>query len=175
MERTFGELRETPVGPISFTAGDGGLQRVDFLTLAALKAKVQMEVTQPSLEGLMTVSTLLVELNEYLFGIRKFFTVRIDWDLLPDFQRRVLEAAATIPWGEVRSYGAIAAELGKPGGARAVGRALATNPMPIVIPCHRVVGVDGRLHGYAAPDGIQTKAFLLRLEGRVITEENCVS
>lgn len=74
-----------------------------------------------------------------------------------------------IPYGQVRSYGRLAASLGhEVSAARAVGRALAANPMPIIVPCHRVVGSDGELRGYAAPGGVATKAWLLRLEGRPV-------
>jgi methylated-DNA-[protein]-cysteine S-methyltransferase len=70
-----------------------------------------------------------------------------------------------IPYGHVTTYGDLARQLGVPRAARAVGRAQATNPMPLVIPCHRVIGSDGGLHGYGAGDGLQTKAWLLHLEG----------
>jgi methylated-DNA-[protein]-cysteine S-methyltransferase len=76
----------------------------------------------------------------------------------------VLQATAAIPYGETRTYGQVAAAVGKPRAARAVGRALATNPMPIVIPCHRVVSADGRLRGYSGLGGLTTKARLLALE-----------
>ena len=108
----------------------------------------------------------LTHLREYLLGERRFFPLPIAWDSLPPFQRAVLRATFAIPYGEVRTYGEIATLIGRPGAARAVGRALATNPMPIVIPCHRVVGHDGSLRGYGGPGGLMTKAWLLRLEGR---------
>lgn len=165
MNLTYGELSDNPLGPISFYAGDQGLRRVGFGSLSTLKAERADEPESPSLPGLETVGVLLSELNEYLFGIRKFFSVEIDWEILSGFQKMVLTLTTQIPYGEVSTYGDLAFELGTPKAARAVGHALATNPMPIVIPCHRVVGSDRRLRGYAAPDGIRTKAFLLGLEG----------
>lgn len=168
MARTFGTLEETPVGPVSLIAGDGGLERIAFASLQALKAGYPKIDEPPSLKGLETISSLLAELSEYFFGIRKVFEVEIDWGQMTGFQREVLQLTYAIPFGEIRTYGSLADELGKPNAARAVGAALASNPLPIVIPCHRVVGKDRRLHGFAAPDGIKTKAFLLALEGNTI-------
>jgi methylated-DNA-[protein]-cysteine S-methyltransferase len=163
---TFGTLTETPLGEISFYAGDNGLRRVAFTTLDVLKKTDDIEEIRPSLTGLETIGILLTELNEYLFGIRKSFSVKIDLTSIGEFQRQVLNMTAEIPYGQVRTYGELAKELGKPGASRAVGSALGSNPMPIVIPCHRVIGADGGLRGYT--DGIQTKAFLLSLEGHVV-------
>jgi methylated-DNA-[protein]-cysteine S-methyltransferase len=70
-----------------------------------------------------------------------------------------------VPFGRQSTYREIAEQLGQPGAVRAVGRANATNPIPIVIPCHRILGADGKLHGYSAPGGLETKAWLLRHEG----------
>jgi len=81
-------------------------------------------------------------------------------------------ATAEIPFGQYLTYGGIAHQLGKPGAARAVGRALRDNPMPIVIPCHRVIGSDGRLVGYEG--GLDAKAFLLRLEGHNVASGRVV-
>ncbi|NLT29954.1 MAG: methylated-DNA--[protein]-cysteine S-methyltransferase [Propionibacterium sp.] len=102
------------------------------------------------------------QLREYLAGTRTEF----DLPLAPrgtDFQQRVWDALRRIPRGETTSYGALAAQLGSPRGAQAVGRAVGTNPISIVIPCHRVVSSTGGLTGYAG--GVDTKLALLRLEG----------
>src|SRR5690606_41649195 len=108
---------------------------------------------------------VFVPIAESLGGRRRDFDVEIDWSALSPFQASVLRLVWAIPYGQTRTYGDIAGELGQPGGARAVGRANATNPMPLVIPCHRVLGTDGRLHGYGGPGGVVTKAWLLQLEG----------
>ena len=110
-------------------------------------------------------SQWLAHLRAYFAGTRREFPLEIAWGALPPFQRAVLQAVAAIPYGETRTYGQIAAAVGRPKAARAVGRAVATNPMPIVIPCHRVVGHNGALHGYSGPGGLATKARLLALEG----------
>ena len=107
------------------------------------------------------------QLAEYFAGRRRVF----DLPLRPagtEFQRRVWDVLATVPWGSTTTYGAIAARLGLPPGAsRAVGSANGANPLPVVLPCHRVIGADGTLTGYAG--GLERKALLLRLEG-VATE-----
>lgn len=103
------------------------------------------------------------ELIEYAEGKRREFTLPLDWSAMTPFQRKVLRAIAKIPFGETRSYGWVARKIGKPRAARAVGRALATNPLPIVLPCHRVLGSDGGLHGYGG--GLPLKKKLLELEG----------
>jgi methylated-DNA-[protein]-cysteine S-methyltransferase len=106
------------------------------------------------------------EMTEYAEGQRRKFDLKLDWSALKPFQRAVLQAANTIPFGETRTYGWVAKQIGKPKASRAVGRALATNPIPIILPCHRVLGSDGGLHGYAG--GLPMKAKLLRLEGAVL-------
>ncbi len=101
------------------------------------------------------------ELTAYFAGKRREFKLPLDIRGTP-FQRRVWDILRRIPWGETRSYGWIAAELGNPRGARAVGRAVGTNPLSVVIPCHRVIGTNGSLTGYGG--GLDRKEALLRLE-----------
>ncbi len=175
MSVTFGELKENPLGfPISLIAGDMGLQRVVFKSLKAIKMDGNNFEEEPSLKGLEVIGTLINEINEYLFGLRKGFSIDIDWQSITGFQREVLQITYEIPFGSIRNYGGIAKQLGKPGSARAVGRALSENPMLIVIPCHRVIGADQRLHGFAAPDGIKSKAHLLRIEGHTIQDDKVI-
>ena len=90
--------------------------------------------------------------------------VVLDLGGVPVFERRVYQIARTIPPGEAVSYGEVAARVGGPGAARAVGRALGRNPVPILVPCHRVVAADGGLGGFSASGGVTTKARLLRIE-----------
>jgi methylated-DNA-[protein]-cysteine S-methyltransferase len=104
------------------------------------------------------------QVGEYLAGERRAFDLAIDWSGMGAFQRAALEQVIAVPYGQTATYGEIARRIGKPGAGRAVGRANATNPVPLVIPCHRLVGTDGKLHGYGAPGGIETKRWLLELE-----------
>jgi methylated-DNA-[protein]-cysteine S-methyltransferase len=108
----------------------------------------------------------LSQMSEYLDGARHAFDIPIDWSVLTPFHQEALRATLAIPYGQTRTYAHLARQVGRPRAARAVGRAEATNPMPVVIPCHRVIGSDGKLHGYGAGEGLKTKAWLLELEGR---------
>jgi len=103
------------------------------------------------------------QLGEYFEGARERFDLRLDRRLMTSFAREVLGETARVPFGHVATYGAVAERIGKPKAARAVGSALGSNPIPIVVPCHRVVGASGTLTGYAG--GLDRKAFLLHLEG----------
>jgi len=102
------------------------------------------------------------ELSEYLAGERTFFSIPVDLSRVPAFERAALEVAAQIPYGDVRPYKWIAERLGRPDAARAVGNAMASNPVPLIIPCHRVVKTDGSLGGYSF--GTVRKESLLALE-----------
>jgi O-6-methylguanine DNA methyltransferase len=103
------------------------------------------------------------QIQSYLAGERQTLDLPIDLRAGSAFQRRVWEATATIPFGQVRSYGEVARQVGVPGGARAVGGALGKNPVPIIVPCHRVLRANGQLGGFGL--GIETKRELLALEG----------
>jgi len=96
---------------------------------------------------------------------RANLAVHIDWTGISPFRRAVLEEAMRIPAGQTRSYGWLAERVGRPRAARAVGRVMATNPWPLVVPCHRVIGSDGGLHGYGG--GLRMKETLLRAEGAI--------
>jgi methylated-DNA-[protein]-cysteine S-methyltransferase len=106
---------------------------------------------------------LISQLDAYFAGRLREFKIPLDLRGTL-FQRRVWELLCDIPWGETRSYGQIAKALGRPKAARAVGRAVGTNPVSIVVPCHRVIGSDGTLTGYGG--GLDRKEALLKLEGR---------
>jgi len=103
------------------------------------------------------------QLDEYFGGARRRFEVTVDHRLMSPFVREVMAQTAKVPYGEVSTYGAVAAAIRHPDAARAVGAALGSNPIPIVLPCHRIVGASGKLTGYAG--GLHRKEFLLKLEG----------
>ncbi len=121
---------------------------------------------EPLLEASLNYSQLACEqLLQYFNGLRTTFQVPLDLFDLPGFQQEVLKLTASIPYGETRTYGDLARIIGTGSDARAVGMALATNPIPVLISCHRVISSDGKLKGYSGPGGLETKAWLLQLEG----------
>jgi methylated-DNA-[protein]-cysteine S-methyltransferase len=153
---------ENPVlGAIHIGATPDGIVLIDllhedeFFFGAALKS----HATEQILRDAQT------QLSQYFEGTLKKFDLPLDWSGTTSFQRKVLTIANQIPYGEVRTYGEIARLMGMPNGSRAVGNALANNPIAIVIPCHRVIAADGNLQGYAARNSIQSKAWLLQHEG----------
>ena len=110
----------------------------------------------------------MAELQAYLTGSLKRFTVPLDLSGLSPFQQKVLTQVQLIPWGKLQTYAQVAAQIGQPQAQRAVGGALAHNPLLLFIPCHRVVSSGGQLGGFSAPQGIALKAWLLTHEGRSI-------
>jgi methylated-DNA-[protein]-cysteine S-methyltransferase len=104
------------------------------------------------------------QIQTYLAGDLKEFSLRIDWRVYTDFQRDVLKQTLAIPYGQTLSYGEVAAAIGRPKAFRAVGQAEKSNEVPLVIPCHRVIGSDGSLTGYGGKDNTDIKANLLDFE-----------
>ena len=149
---------ETELGSVTFVEEDGALLAIS---------------THRVYEGVSQETALIKEahrqLSEYLKGERKMFDLPLQMKGT-DFQQRVWNALLEIPYGETRSYKQIAEAIGNPKAVRAVGMANNRNPLLIVVPCHRVIGADGKLVGYGA--GIEKKEFLLRLEKRVF-EDAC--
>lgn len=166
----YARLENTPVGPLWAAAGPKGLVAIEFDCteiefLDGLRRLLQRCGRSGQFERLPSNQMpVCQQLREYLDGQRLAFDLPIDWEILPDFQRRALQATYATPYGRTTTYAAIASQLGKPRAARAVGRAEATNPMPLVLPCHRVLGSDGKLHGYGGPGGIGMKEWLLEME-----------
>lgn len=165
----IGQLKRSPLGGLWVAVSENGLVAVEWdKDKHTLDAWLTKRLKRPVLLDSKKTSAALHQLDEYLRGKRKTFTLPIDWGLLRPFQREVLQIVFAIPYGETRTYGEIARQTGRPRAARAVGRANATNPMPLVIPCHRVIGMDGKLHGYGGGEGLKTKEWLLKMEGAVI-------
>lgn len=156
-------LEQSPLGPIALAFTARGLCRVAFCRPDELRSACQAHLVEGSAPA--ALAQAVRQIDSYLSGQQQEFALPIDWEGMSEFTAAARKAAMGIPYGQVRTYGQLAAELGKPAASRAVGAAMASNPMPIVIPCHRVIGADGGLHGYSAPGGLKTKAWLLRLEG----------
>jgi methylated-DNA-[protein]-cysteine S-methyltransferase len=165
----LGKLENTAVGTIWVAASEKGLISIslwdDEDRFRNEVVRLTGDVPDPVAAPNRHVVAALTELDAYLRGELHDFTVAIDWSRMKPFQRQALELVSAVPYGKTTSYGAIAGRMGRPEAVRAVGQANATNPMPIIIPCHRILGVDGKLHGYGARGGVETKAWLLRLEG----------
>jgi methylated-DNA-[protein]-cysteine S-methyltransferase len=162
----IGNLKATPLGEVWAAISSRGLVRVDFgISRASFERAVRKQTKSEIEYAPKQVDDMVRHIKEYLTGKRREFDLKIDWSVLvSDFQRDALRAVFSIPYGETRTYADIAAEIGHPQAFRAVGRANATNPMPLVIPCHRVIGTDGKLHGYGGKGGLKTKAWLLKME-----------
>ncbi len=162
-------LSNTLVGTLYAAVSERGLVAVDFgFSEHAFVDRVQRKTRSVLVRSPREVKQALKQLNDYLIGKRKAFDLPIDYSVLTDFQKKVLVAALKIPRGQVLTYGDVARQIGRPRASRAVGQALGHNPMPIVIPCHRVLGSDGSLHGYSGGGGLKTKAWLLKLEGATV-------
>ena len=163
----IGENKRTPLGSIHVAVWEDRLIGVSVgRSLPQFKQTLVEWVGDAVITDSKTaVEPFLLALRQYIAGDRRSFELPIEWRVLTEFQADVLRLVHMIPYGETRTYGEIAKTLKKPNAARAVGRANATNPMPIIIPCHRVIGSNGKLRGYNAPDGVNTKAWLLKLEG----------
>lgn len=110
-------------------------------------------------------ATAACQLERYFEGILKQFDLPVDLSGMTEFQQKVLRFCMQIPYGNIITYGTLAVRTGTPAAARAVGGALAANPVPIIIPCHRVVAASGALTGYSATGGLLMKKFLLDMEG----------
>jgi methylated-DNA-[protein]-cysteine S-methyltransferase len=156
---------DSPLGPLLLASTEQGLVRVAYLEFADREAVLQSladRVSPRMLEAPRRLDRPRRELDDYFGGRRREFDLPLDRRLMSDFMRRVLSATATIPYGSVSTYGAVAREAGSPRGSRAAGNALGSNPMPIVIPCHRVLHADGGIGGYTG--GLDRKRTLLELE-----------
>jgi methylated-DNA-[protein]-cysteine S-methyltransferase len=164
LDVAYGRL-ESPVGTLLLAATPAGLVRIAYLDSDQEDAVLEQIAARISPRVLAAPAKLdepRRELDEYFRGRRREFDLRLDWRLMTSFTRRVLQATAAIPYGGVSTYKAVATEAGSPRGSRAAGNALGSNPIPIVIPCHRVLHADGGLGGYTG--GLDRKRKLLAIE-----------
>lgn len=151
---------ESPVGRLEITANAGGeIVAVTIERDGTLPHDGQAERATTSLRAAAG------QLQEYFAGSRTRFTVRLATPAGTDFQRRVWQRIADIPYGDRATYGQIALDVGKPGAGRAVGAAVAANTQPLLVGCHRVLGVSGHITGYSQGQGPSTKQWLLNHEG----------
>ena len=158
------DVVESPVGPLLVAASDAGLCRISFHADPEEHLESLARAFGPRvLHAAAAVDDVRRQLDEYFEGRRHGFDVAVDTRAQAPFARRVLAELARVPFGETTTYGALAARVEAPRAARAVGTVMNRNPVPIVLPCHRVVGADGSLTGYGG--GLHVKERLLRLEG----------
>jgi methylated-DNA-[protein]-cysteine S-methyltransferase len=158
---------DSPVGTLMLASTPQGLARLAYVDEGQEDAVMQQIAARLSPRMLSAPRRLdepRRELDEYFSGRRRAFDLTLDLRLLSDFTRRVLAATAEIPYGGVSTYKDVAAAAGSPRGSRAAGNALGSNPLPIVLPCHRVVHSSGGLGGYTG--GVARKRVLLAIEGR---------
>jgi methylated-DNA-[protein]-cysteine S-methyltransferase len=149
---------ESPIGRIEVVS-DGR----SIVSLAIERGGLLPHDEKPELAD-EVLDLAVTQLEEYFAGDRQDFDVPVDL-AGTEFQRSVWEQLVELQWGEVVSYGDLGRATGRPTAGRAVGGAVGANPIPIIVPCHRVLGVDGRITGYSGGEGIPTKAWLLEHEG----------
>ncbi len=162
-------VTDSPLGPLAVFVTPRGLVRVAYQgePLDEVVAEVAARVSPRVLLAPEQTDAIRRELDAYFARRLQSFSVPIDWTLVRGFARGVLHATAAIPFGQVTTYGHLAEAVGSPRAARAAGNALGSNPIPIVVPCHRVLHAGGGLGGYTG--GLERKRILLRTEG-VLTD-----
>jgi methylated-DNA-[protein]-cysteine S-methyltransferase len=157
---------DSPVGPLLAASTRRGLVEIGFRAdseLDSMLTRLAARLSPRVLEAPARLDEVRRELDEYFSGRRTSFDVPLDWSLSGGFTRRVLRATARVPYGQVSTYREMATRAGNSKAVRAAGNALGANPIPIVVPCHRILRTGGSLGGYGG--GVERKEFLLRLEG----------
>jgi methylated-DNA-[protein]-cysteine S-methyltransferase len=154
---------DSPFGPLTVAATRRGLVRLAYPGEERVLEELSLRISPRVLEVPAGLDPIRRQLDEYFEGRLRRFRFGLDWSLVGPFGRKILGATARIPYGTVTTYGDVAARTGNPRASRAAGNALGSNPIPIVVPCHRVVRSGGALGGYTG--GLERKEFLLRLEG----------
>lgn len=160
---------DSPFGTLLAAATSRGLVKLAFPEESAdsVLDRLALRISPRIVEAPPTaLDPLRRELEEYFAGRRQGFEIALDWSLIGPFATKVLRATAAIPYGDYSTYSEIAARAGSPRGSRAAGNALGSNPIPIVIPCHRVLRSGGALGGYGG--GLDRKRHLLALEGALL-------
>jgi methylated-DNA-[protein]-cysteine S-methyltransferase len=161
------DLVDTPLGTLLVATTERGLCRIVYDAEPDLEAeRLARAFGVRVLRSAKPIDPARRELDEYFGGRRRNFDLPIDVALVAEFNRRVLGELARVPYGQVVTYGELAARAERPRAARAVGTVMNRNPLPIVLPCHRVIGANGSLTGYGG--GLERKEKLLRLEGAIL-------
>jgi methylated-DNA-[protein]-cysteine S-methyltransferase len=162
------DVLDSPIGALVAAVTPTGLVRLAYEDfnggLDPVLEDLARRLSPRVLEDRRRLDPVRRELDEYFNNERTTFDLAIDWSLYSDFGRRVLQATAAIPFGHTASYGDVAARAGNPKASRAAGRALGANAIPIVVPCHRVIGTAGSLTGYGG--GLDAKRWLLAHEAQ---------
>jgi methylated-DNA-[protein]-cysteine S-methyltransferase len=159
-------VEDTPVGPLALAATPVGLVRVGFGHDDEVLEDLASHVSPRVVRLPARLDAVRRQLDEYFAGHRRRFDVPLDRRLSRGYRLAVLEELSRVPFGQTVSYKDLAERTGKPNASRAVGTAMATNPIPIVVPCHRVLRTGGALGGYGG--GLETKVWLLRHEGALL-------
>ena len=156
---------DSPFGTLLVAATRRGLVKLAFPEedVDSVLERLALRISPRVVRATTPLDEVRRELDEYFAGRRRAFELELDWTLAGTFARRVLAVTAEIPYGGVLSYAEVAADAGSPRGSRAAGNALGSNPIPIVVPCHRVLRSGGALGGYGG--GLERKRWLLELEG----------
>lgn len=161
------DLVPSPLGPLFVALGEQGIVALEFHADGSERERLAARGLTPRHDP-EALAEIRAQIRDYFAGRRETFDLPVDLSALTSFEREALEAVARIPFGQTRTYGEIAQALGKPGGSQAVGQAMGRNPVPLIIPCHRVIAGGNKLHGYSGRGGVETKTALLRLEGSVL-------
>lgn len=161
------DVIDSPIGPLLVAATDRGLARIFFDAEPDHHLEQLARTFGPRvLRSSPAVDAAHHQLDEYFEGSRNSFALDVDLRGAAPFARQVLDELSRVPYGQTTTYGTLAARVGAPRAARAVGTVMNRNPIPIVLPCHRVIGSNGSLTGYGG--GIDVKERLLRLEGAIL-------
>jgi O-6-methylguanine DNA methyltransferase len=172
-----GCLEQTPIGPLTVLASQNGLARVDFGTIQDIRGGWLAQRGRAEVHNGPAPSFLqegLTQIDEYLRGERREFDLPLDLSAGSEFDRRIWKLLLSIPFGAVQTYQQVGEAAGYPQAPRAIGGANGRNPLPPIVPCHRLVGRDRRLHGYSHVVGVKVKVWLLELEGHQIVNQKLV-
>jgi methylated-DNA-[protein]-cysteine S-methyltransferase len=167
LDVAYDVVTDTPIGALLLAVTDRGVCRIWFDPEPERELETLARLHGPRvLRSVKPVERLRRELDEYFEGKRRRFEIEPDIRGLPAYNQRILQELARVEYGTTTTYGTLAAKSGNPRAARAVGTVMNRNPIPIILPCHRVVGSTGKLTGYAG--GLDRKERLLRLEGALL-------